>query len=128
MWMLRFAQHDKLGMANLTLLSLSLQKERDVCTSRQGKVALSFRTPARNPVGGCFTSFSMTEWVIARIFLLVPSMLFCVIPSIARNPSVDNFGRAVLSVFTSLAVLVAVLPERFQMARQSASTNWRFWS
>jgi hypothetical protein len=27
-----------LEMANLTLLSLSLQKERDVCASRQGEV------------------------------------------------------------------------------------------
>jgi hypothetical protein len=36
--MLRCAQHDKLEMANLTLLSLSLQKERDVCASRQGEV------------------------------------------------------------------------------------------
>ncbi len=35
---LRFGQHDKLEMANLTLLSLSLQKERDVCASRQGEV------------------------------------------------------------------------------------------
>ncbi len=46
---LRFVQHDW-GMANLTLLSLSLQKERDVCASRQGEV---------NPVRGCFASFSM---------------------------------------------------------------------
>ena len=37
-WMLRFAQHDKLRMANLTLLSLSFNKERDVCASRQGEV------------------------------------------------------------------------------------------
>jgi hypothetical protein len=29
-WMLRCAQHDRMGTANLTLLSLSLQKERDV--------------------------------------------------------------------------------------------------
>ena len=36
--MLRFAQHDKLRMANLTLLSLSFNKERDVCASRQGEV------------------------------------------------------------------------------------------
>jgi hypothetical protein len=36
--MLRFAQHDKLKMANLTLLSLSFNKERDVCASRQGEV------------------------------------------------------------------------------------------
>jgi len=37
-WMLRFAQHDKLRMANLTLLSLSFNKERDVCAGRQGEV------------------------------------------------------------------------------------------
>jgi len=43
-WMLRFAQHDKLGMANLTLLFLSFKKERNVCASRQGEVAMSFRT------------------------------------------------------------------------------------
>ena len=42
-WMLRFAQHDKLKMANLTLLSLALQKERDVCASRQGEVAFRAR-------------------------------------------------------------------------------------
>jgi len=36
--MLRFAQHDKLRMANLTLSSLSFNKERDVCASRQGEV------------------------------------------------------------------------------------------
>ena len=35
---LRFVQHDKLRMANLTLLSLSFNKERDVCASRQGEV------------------------------------------------------------------------------------------
>jgi hypothetical protein len=29
-WMLRCAQHDRMGTAKLTLLSLSLQKERDV--------------------------------------------------------------------------------------------------
>jgi hypothetical protein len=36
--MLRFAQHDRMRMANLTLLSLSFNKERDVCASRQGEV------------------------------------------------------------------------------------------
>jgi len=41
MWMLHFAQHDKLGMANLTLLFLSFKKERNVCASRQGEVAMS---------------------------------------------------------------------------------------
>jgi hypothetical protein len=51
-WMLRFAQHDKLKMANLTLLSLALQKERDVCASRQGEV---------NPASGCFAPLSMTR-------------------------------------------------------------------
>ncbi len=35
---LRCVQHDKLGMANLILLSRSVQKERDVCASRQGEV------------------------------------------------------------------------------------------
>ncbi len=29
------------GMANLTLLSLYLQKERDVCASRQGEVSMA---------------------------------------------------------------------------------------
>ena len=36
--MLRFAQHDRMRMANLTLLSLSFNKERDVCAGRQGEV------------------------------------------------------------------------------------------
>jgi len=71
-WMLRCAQHDRMGTAKLTLLSLSLQKERDVLVKpKQGEVArssehffvipsiffchskcsfLSFRAPARNPV------------------------------------------------------------------------------
>ena len=49
---LRFVQQDKLEMANLTLLSLALQKERDVCASRQGEV---------NPASGCFAPFSMTR-------------------------------------------------------------------
>jgi hypothetical protein len=40
---LRSVQHDKLKMANLTLLSLALQKERDVCASRQGEVAFRAR-------------------------------------------------------------------------------------
>jgi hypothetical protein len=57
-WMLRFAQHDKLKMANLTLLSLALQKERDVCASRQGEV---------NPASGCFAPLSMTSDVIPSV-------------------------------------------------------------
>ena len=56
---LRSVQHDKLEMANLTLLSLSLQKERDVCASRQGEVA--FRASARNPVHGCFTALCSVQ-------------------------------------------------------------------
>ncbi|RFM24132.1 MAG: hypothetical protein D0433_07515 [Candidatus Thermochlorobacter aerophilum] len=89
-WMLRFAQHDRMRMANLTLLSLSFNKERDVCASRQGEVnpvwmlrfaqhdrmrmanltllSLSFTrrgtsAPAdrvRSIQYGCFTSLSMT--------------------------------------------------------------------
>jgi hypothetical protein len=57
-WMLHFVQHDRLGMANLTLLSLSFKKERDVSASpKQGEV---------NPARECFTAltlaFSMTGW------------------------------------------------------------------
>jgi len=69
-WMLRFAQHDKLKMANLTLLSLALQKERDVCASRQGEV---------NPASGCFAPLSMTSDVI-------PSIPFVSFRASARNP------------------------------------------
>ena len=74
---LRSVQHDKLEIANLTPLSLSLQKERDVCASRQGEVnpasgcfaplsmtraKMSFRTPVRNPVRcGCFTSLRFVQ-------------------------------------------------------------------
>ncbi len=59
---------------------------------------------------------------------VIPSAFSCHSEPERGIQCVDNFGCAALSVFTSLAVLVAVLPERFQMARQSASTNWRFWS
>jgi len=41
-WMLHFVQHDRLGMANLTLLSLSFKKERDVSVKlKQGEVDAS---------------------------------------------------------------------------------------
>ena len=50
-WMLHFVQHDRLGMANLTLLSLSFKKERDVSASpKQGEV---------NPARGCFTALML---------------------------------------------------------------------
>jgi hypothetical protein len=50
-WMLRYAQHDRLGMANLTLPVPLLQKERDVSASpKQGEV---------NPARGCFTSLTL---------------------------------------------------------------------
>ena len=56
--MLHCAQHDRLGMPNLTLLSLSFKKERDVSVKpKQGEV---------NPARECFTAltlaFSMTGW------------------------------------------------------------------
>ena len=57
-WMLRYAQHDRLGMANLILPVPLLRKERDVSASpKQGEV---------NPARECFTAlmlaFSMTGW------------------------------------------------------------------
>ena len=47
-WMLRFAQHDKLKMANLTLLSLSF--------TRRGMSALADRV--RSIQRGCFTALA----------------------------------------------------------------------
>jgi hypothetical protein len=74
---LRFGQHDKLEMANLTLWSLSLQKEWDVCASRQGEVNPAWMLHCADaPVSmtrrchserseesscGCFASLSMTK-------------------------------------------------------------------
>jgi len=50
-WMLHYAQHDRLGMANLTLLSLSFKKERDISASpKQGEVNLA---------RGCFTALML---------------------------------------------------------------------
>jgi len=75
--------HDKVGMANLTLLSLSFARKGMFWRKpKQGEVArsskhffvipsiffchskcsfLSFRTPVRNPQHGCFAALSMTE-------------------------------------------------------------------
>ena len=50
-WMLRYAQHDRLGMANLTLPVPLLRKERDVSASpKQGEVNLA---------RGCFTALML---------------------------------------------------------------------
>ena len=65
--MLHYAQHDRLGMANLTLLSLSFKKERDVSASpKQGEV---------NPARECFTALTLAFSITGDV-----------IPSVARNP------------------------------------------
>jgi hypothetical protein len=83
-WMLRCAQHDRMGTAKLTLWSLSFARRGMFWRKpKQGEVArssehffvipsiffchskcsfLSFRAPVRNPQHGCFAALSMTGW------------------------------------------------------------------
>jgi hypothetical protein len=104
-WMLRFAQHDKLVDAcapfSMTAVwsfrtlffvipnaceestygcfaSLSMTDRR--CHSEHS--FLSFRASARNPVRGCFASLSMTNWWMLHFVqhdsrVVIPSTLFC---------------------------------------------------
>ena len=101
-WMLRCAQHDKsgkrgcctwhdkVGMAKLTLWSLSLQKERGW---QPHPVALRRPSPCkrrgmfwRKPKQGEVARSSKHFFVISEHFLLSFQVLFFVIPSEARNP------------------------------------------
>jgi len=64
------------------LLSLFLQKERDVCASKQGEVnpvwMLRFVQHDKSGKCGCFASLSMTRAVSFRtLFFVIPSTLFC---------------------------------------------------
>jgi len=61
------------------LLSLFLQKERDVCASKQGEVnpvwMLRFVQHDKSGKCGCFASLSMTAvWSFRTLFFVIPSV------------------------------------------------------